>query len=293
MIEYLEALIALSEHGTLRRSALSLHVTQSALSKRIATLEGLLNARLTTPSGRFLVLTPAGMRLVERCRPLLQELKAVCRLESGSAAGRLDIDIASSVLLGGGGALLAAARTRLPELQMQLHNYHASVALERVRSGHTMLALVQGDNRLTPELSSELIWNQEMVIVPSGLKAFRPGQNEKIKLMAIEKKTESWRHTELKLQTYTRGWASRIEVSERLQSYSAIIHLACHGFGHGLAPASVASELGVNRNQMVSFPEKGVHVPVSLIGRKSLMGLDYASNFVEVLQALAAKIEMN
>lgn len=58
--------------GSLGRAAIRLHVSQPSLSKRLASLEAKVGARLLERSARGVALTPAGRRLYEQARPLLE-----------------------------------------------------------------------------------------------------------------------------------------------------------------------------------------------------------------------------
>jgi DNA-binding transcriptional LysR family regulator len=58
--------------GSLGRAAVRLHVSQPSLSKRLASLEVKVGTRLLERSSRGVALTPAGRRLYEQARPLLE-----------------------------------------------------------------------------------------------------------------------------------------------------------------------------------------------------------------------------
>jgi DNA-binding transcriptional LysR family regulator len=61
-----------AELGSLGRAAIRLHVSQPSLSKRLASLEVKVGTRLLERSSRGVALTPAGRRLYEQARPLLE-----------------------------------------------------------------------------------------------------------------------------------------------------------------------------------------------------------------------------
>src|SRR3954469_1730016 len=61
-----------AELGSLGRAAVRLSVSQPALSKRLASLEVKVGATLLERSSRGVALTPAGRRLYEQARPLLE-----------------------------------------------------------------------------------------------------------------------------------------------------------------------------------------------------------------------------
>ncbi len=72
-----------AELGSLGRAALSLHVTQPALSRRLAQLEAAAGTQLLERSSRGVKLTPAGRRLYEEARRLLQQADRVQEVIDG------------------------------------------------------------------------------------------------------------------------------------------------------------------------------------------------------------------
>jgi DNA-binding transcriptional LysR family regulator len=72
-----------AELGTLGRAAIRLHVSQPSLSKRLASLEVKVGARLLERSSRGVALTPAGRRLYEQARPLLEMADQVTEVMVG------------------------------------------------------------------------------------------------------------------------------------------------------------------------------------------------------------------
>ena len=71
-----QAFIAIADHGNFGRAASSLHITQTALSRRLQNLEASLGVRLVERSTRAVALTRIGREFVPRARRLLQELAA-------------------------------------------------------------------------------------------------------------------------------------------------------------------------------------------------------------------------
>ncbi len=68
---YLETLIVISELGSFSAAALRLHVTQSALSRRVALLEQQLGVELLDRSGSTVTCTEAGRCVVDSARQIL------------------------------------------------------------------------------------------------------------------------------------------------------------------------------------------------------------------------------
>jgi LysR family transcriptional regulator for metE and metH len=78
-IRHLRSLIALADCGTLSRAAERVHLTQSALSHQLRWLESHYNTPIVTRSGRSVVLTRAGERLVALGRELVADIQSAER----------------------------------------------------------------------------------------------------------------------------------------------------------------------------------------------------------------------
>ncbi|MEU8436736.1 LysR family transcriptional regulator [Streptomyces sp. NPDC029216] len=75
-LRHLRALDAVAEAGTITAAAARLHMTQPALSRTLAQLEGRVGVRLVDRSSRHLALTEAGTTLLGHGRAILSHLDA-------------------------------------------------------------------------------------------------------------------------------------------------------------------------------------------------------------------------
>ena len=89
----LQAFLAVADSGSFSRAAEQLHLTQPAVSKRIAVLEGQTDARLFDRIGRRVSLTEAGRVLLPRAREILvmvdDSRRALGNLEGSVAPGAI------------------------------------------------------------------------------------------------------------------------------------------------------------------------------------------------------------
>ena len=283
MISNLEALIALIDAGTMQRAAHVLHVTQSAVSKRIAELERRLDRRLIEPRGRKVVLTTEGLRLVAGARPLIEELRALVSTPESADKGHVTVEVSGSVLISWGAAALARAMRELKTITVDVRTNHASVAVERVRSGMSMVAIAQGRSTIAPDLSYLPLYEENLVIIPSRLKRFSWPTRGALPVLAIEGHTEAWHFTKRAMREV--AWGFNLQVVGELQSFSAIVQMARAGFGHGLAPEEVARAFGIPSRALMRLPAPGLAIPVSLIGRKTTLGLPLVQRLYHALRA--------
>ena len=118
----LNAFVAVADHGGFSAAAAQLHLTQPAVSKRIALLEASLDARLFDRLGRQVLLTEAGRLLLPRARQMLAEAES---------ARRALQDLGEGI---GGRLRLATSHHiglhRLPPLLRRFSALHPQVALD-------------------------------------------------------------------------------------------------------------------------------------------------------------------
>jgi LysR family transcriptional regulator for metE and metH len=74
-VRHLELVRAVAEAGGLSRATATLHLTESALSRQLTALEESLGTRLFLRTGRRMLLTPAGARLLESAGGVLDILR--------------------------------------------------------------------------------------------------------------------------------------------------------------------------------------------------------------------------
>ncbi len=95
-IEELRTFCAAAELGSLGRAKLRLHVSQPALSKRLVHLEAMAGTRLFDRSPRGVKLTPAGRRLYEEARRVLQQVDLFTEVLAGIRQGEATVRLAAS-----------------------------------------------------------------------------------------------------------------------------------------------------------------------------------------------------
>jgi DNA-binding transcriptional LysR family regulator len=289
MITNLEALSALSEVGTMTQAATRLRITQSAVSKRIAALESEVGHKLVEPIGRRVRLTPAGVRLLEKTRPFLIALKEALVDDAPSQGGRIVIGVAESILCSWGAELLARVRTDIPSLEFIVNTHRSPVVIDQVRSGEYMLALCTSEPDDAPELKSELLIEEPMVIIPAGLKPLILNENNRLPVLTIEPHSVTWRCLERRLRTHASTWPFSIEVIQTLQSFACIAQMAQCGLANGLVPIGVARAIGVPEETLTRFPFPGLSRPISLIGRNTTFASPLVKIFHKTLMAYFAE----
>ena len=144
-VRALRYFVAVADAGSFRGAARRLALSQPAVSQGIATLERDLAARLFDRTRREIVLTPAGLTLLEPARRALAELDGLPSLldrARGVVRGRLELgttDVASIYVLP---KVYRAFRRRHPEAELSVHVEGSEPLLAQLRAGAIELAIV-------------------------------------------------------------------------------------------------------------------------------------------------------
>ena len=90
-----QAFIAIADHGGFQKAAATLHITQTALSRRLQNIEAFLGVKLVERTTRSVALTPLGRDFLPQARRLLTELStALVEIRETGKALRGDVSIA-------------------------------------------------------------------------------------------------------------------------------------------------------------------------------------------------------
>jgi DNA-binding transcriptional LysR family regulator len=158
-VRHLRALAAIADAGTVTAAAVTLHVTQPALSRTLAQLEAQVGVRLVDRSTRHLELTPAGRTLLGHGRAILAHLDAA--LADTRAVDRpLRLGYTCAILGRQSVPLLRAWRRKHPE-----------VPVEVVRQDNGTAGLATGDTDVAvlrtlpadPRIRTEALYTEDRV----------------------------------------------------------------------------------------------------------------------------------
>ncbi len=166
-VESLHALIEVADSGSFSQAGERLHLTQPAVSKRIAALESELGVRLFDRLGRQVLLTEAGRTLLPRARRILVELEDSRRALSnlaGNVAGPLRVAISHHIGLHRLPSLLRTYTLRFPNVRLELDFTDSELACEAVARGEMELALATLPPKVPPPLLARPVWDDPLVI---------------------------------------------------------------------------------------------------------------------------------
>lgn len=165
--QYLQAFIEVVETGSFSVAAERLHLTQPAISKRIATLEQQLNCRLFDRIGRTIKLTESGNALLPRAEQILLSVaetkRAITDLQ-GAISGTLSIGISHHIGLHRLPPVLQSFSKRYPEVHLDIDFMDSEEANEQILHGRIELAVITLDPEGAAPLGREPVWTDELVV---------------------------------------------------------------------------------------------------------------------------------
>jgi len=149
----LEAFVAVVRHQSISRAAQEIGIAQPLLSRRVQGLETTLGVALFDRQNKPLRPTPAGLRLAQQCRIVLQEVTILREMASTDALpnGNLRLGMTQSVGELVLGSLLGQLQEEWPDLAPQVSTGWGATLIERVERGELDAAVVlQGRGKSMP-----------------------------------------------------------------------------------------------------------------------------------------------
>lgn len=164
----LDTFIAIAETGSFSAAAARLHLSQPAISKRIAALEMQLNTRLFDRIGREISLTEAGRALLPRARQVLSVLddtrRALSNLQ-GDISGRLTLATSHHIGLHRLPPLLRAFTKAHPKVALDIRFLDSEVAYDAVLQGRIELAVITLAPQTNAPLLAQPVWQDALDFV--------------------------------------------------------------------------------------------------------------------------------
>ena len=164
----LAAFLAIAEAGSFSAAATRLHLSQPAISKRIASLEQRLAARLFDRIGRRVLLTAAGSALLPYARRVRDDLEDGRRALSHLARevqGRLAIGTSHHIGLHRLPPLLKTFAHAHPDVDLDIQFMDSEVACDAVLAGKLELGIVTLPTAPLEGLEAREIWPDPLAVV--------------------------------------------------------------------------------------------------------------------------------
>lgn len=167
-LDGIKAFVIVAECGSFSQAADRLHLTQPAVSKRIALLESQMGVRLFDRIGRTVGLTEAGRELEPRAREILRAVedtqRAIGNL-AGNVSGQLSVATSHHIGLWRLPAVLKAYAGQYPQVQLDLHFMDSEVAHDEIVQGKLELGIITLAPQPHERLTSIPVWRDDLVFM--------------------------------------------------------------------------------------------------------------------------------
>lgn len=164
----LGAFLAVAATRSFSRAGERLHLSQPAVSKRIAVLEAELGHALFDRIARHVSLTDAGRALLPHARRLLDDLddarRALSHL-SERIVGRLSLGTSHHIGLHRLPPVLRAFAQQYPEVDIDIHFMDSEVACAAVLAGDLELGIVTLPPEPLVNLDAQRLWTDHLTVV--------------------------------------------------------------------------------------------------------------------------------
>ncbi|MEO7092989.1 MAG: LysR substrate-binding domain-containing protein [Polyangiales bacterium] len=294
-IRQLECLVAVAEHGTFRRAATTLGISQPALSAQVQGAERVFGVQVFERDRRSVLITPAGEEIVARAREALTSVDAVAdaaRRRGEPLVGPLRLGVIPTIAPYWLPSLLPAVRTKFPRLELSLREDQTHRLLSQLAAGQLDVALlaipVPGDFT-TAEIASEGF----VVAARRGAQLTK----KRTKLTATDLDNETVLLLEdghclrdQALAVCTRGGATE-SMELRATSLPTLVQMVAGGLGITLLPETAAAALAQPKGpiDLASFAHPVPGRTIGLAWRTSSARLREFRLLAETMRGAATK----
>ncbi len=166
----LSAFLQVAERASFSAAAEELHLTQPAVSKRVAALENQLGSPLFDRIGRRVSLTEAGRALLPHAQAIaghLEQARQSIEDLAGAVSGRLRLGTSHHIGLHRLPPVLRRYSETYPEVALDIEFMDSEQAYEEITRGHVELAVVTLPPAEEPTMVTRRIWRDPLDFMAS------------------------------------------------------------------------------------------------------------------------------
>ena len=259
MFDNIETLIELNKQKTMLKTALSLRISQSTVSKRINSLEVFYNKKLIEKKGRYVVLTDDGNALINNVLTHITGIREALGYSKDIKSEFIKIGISESILSSWGAKIIQNV-IRQFDVKVEYHSHRSPVVIEKVESGLYDIGICAGRLNKGRSIVQEKILNEELVLLshnPTLLNSKYP-----IEIITIESDSSTWKSIDLNTIN------KKLKPVYKLESFFSVAQLVMAGVGIGLVPIGVVNTLKISHKN-IKHLEPRLYRPIQIIYKKS------------------------
>lgn len=173
-----QVFLRVADAGSLSKAATALGMPQSMVSRAVAHLERQCGERLFVRTGRGVVPTELGARLLPRVAQLAADAETLLediRAASGRPAGEVTIGLLPSAVPRFAGPLIAAVQAQMPGVRLHLMEAASAMLEEHLREGRLDMAVVLredaasvGDERMLARVPLHVVGRRGDAVLARG-----------------------------------------------------------------------------------------------------------------------------
>lgn len=287
-LDGIQAFVAIAELGGFNKAARQLHITQTALTRRVQKLEAYLGLKLLDRTTRRVELTTVGREFLTQARSMVQEMtSAVERLKDMSTHGRGHFTLAcvpsmtSHVLPD----LIRRYAQHHPDNHIRLLDASSHEVRDAVLSGQAELGIAVNGER-HPELIETVLFDDPLTFI---CRAPHPLQDKKSVTWSDMRDADlivvsNFMATRIFMDYQLAKRGLRLQGQYEVQHHATAINLVAAGVGSAILPSSTFR--AGDRPGMVKIPitRPTVKRAVALLRRKQGSLSPAAQAFFELLR---------
>jgi DNA-binding transcriptional LysR family regulator len=271
MLDGIDALLALEKYSTISEAAVRMRLTQSAVSKRIQSLEKELKMKLIEPDGRRVKLTSSAYKFLNKARPLIIELKNLANDKDKTNLSNFSLGLSDSIAGSFGPLIVNKTMKENKNLKLDLHVHRSLMLIENIMLGKYQMGICT-EYESRKDIVSFHLYDEPLVVISCELSS---KFQKNLPLITIEENSATWKAISPIIKNeYQHLFAATHFVF--VESFLASFQMAKVGLGNALIPLGMAKELGLKKNQYRILKLKR---PVSLVTRKTISQLEFFEPF--------------
>ncbi len=236
-----------------------LHLSQPAISKRVAALEAAIGSKLFDRVGRQISLTDAGRTLLPYARRVLDDIedgrRALSQL-SGEIGGRLSIGTSHHIGLHRLPPVLKQFTQKFPDVDLDIHFMDSEIACQEVLSGRLELGIVTLPSERLAHLETRLVWPDPLAVVASPEHPLAARKKLSLRDLAeypaVLPDEATYTHRIIKTALQTQGLEPRVRLATNYME--TLKMLAAIGLGWSVLPRSMIDDT------LVALPVSGIRL---------------------------------
>ena len=247
----LEAFIAITQAKTVHGAAAVLHMTQTAVTQRIRSLEAKLGTTLFVRTRRGMMLTPEGEALLRYChavREMEGEALAIIHTAAINTPVRICMTGPTSIMTSRVIPQCVPVMRHFKNLLMQYDINDLEIREKALRVGDAQFAILQQEN-LAPEMEYKILKPERYVLVCTA-----DWKNRKVKDILKKERIIDYDSTDKMSFNYLKHFELFDNVNHDrhfVNRTDSLATLLCNGFGYGVLTTEFSEPYVQNKQLMI------------------------------------------